>query len=78
MAKKSEETSVTTYLNLLVGGPLHHKLLSNAELMNRGQLSIRDDAEEVLRHAAEYRWTPEVVYGSESGKPARIWTWKDQ
>lgn len=77
MAKKAEEQPPITYLNLLQGGPLHNKLLTNAEFLNRGQLQAREDAKLLLKHAAEYRWTPEIIYGSESGKPARVWVWKE-
>lgn len=77
MKKSKEPEAVPTHLNLLRGGILHNKLLTNEELLSRVLISQRPDGKELLAHLAEYLWTPEVIYGSESGTPARVWVHKE-
>ena len=65
-----------THLNLLQGGPLHNTFLSNAELLDRVAISLKDNGDFVLQNVDRYRWTDETVTG-QSGKVARIWRYKE-
>lgn len=69
---------VLTHLNLLQGGPLHNTLLSNSELIDRVAIGVREDGEHILKHIDQYRWTPETIVGSETGRTARIWVHPDE
>lgn len=50
-------------VNLFRGGPHHNELITTREI-------TRDHR---YGWVAAYRWTPEVVIGSESGRKARVW-----
>lgn len=54
-------------LNLMRFGPHHHELHETHDLTQNGDNSW----------ILDYRWTPELVTGSESGKRARVWVHKD-
>jgi hypothetical protein len=56
-------------LNLFRYGPLHHRVVETSDLWKK-----RDQGFEAVN---QYTWTPEVVYGSESGAAARVWVWND-
>lgn len=56
-------------LNLFRFGPLHNQLVTVRDLWKE-----RDKGYEKVK---EYTWTQEIVYGSESGRPARVWVHRD-
>ena len=68
--------TVLTHLNLLQGGPLHNVFLSNAELIDRTAIHLKEHGDTILKHVDQYRWTAETLTGS-SGKVARIWRYKE-
>ena len=68
---------MASHLHLLRNGPLHNTLLTTAEIVDRSGVALRDDAQRVLAHVAEYRWTPETVVGEVSGNTAHVWIWRD-
>lgn len=55
-------------LNLFRFGPHHHELVETRDLTSKVEFNW----------VADYRWTPEVIVGSESGREARVWVHKDQ
>ncbi len=54
-------------LNLMRGGPRHNEIYETQTLViSHGMGFIMN-----------YQWTPEIIVGSESGRSARVWVWKD-
>ncbi len=52
-------------LNLMRGGPRHNEIYETTTLaLSHGMGFITD-----------YKWTPEIIVGSESGRSARVWVW---
>src|SRR5690349_1037677 len=56
-----------THLNLFQMGDHHNELWTNQELLHG-----RDSGEKAY-WITDYRWTPDVIEGSESGRLARVW-----
>lgn len=72
-----ESQMTETGLNLMRFGPLHNMILSNADLMRgrHGEMTEQDTM--VHAHGHRYRWTADTVTGSESGRVARVWEFKE-
>jgi hypothetical protein len=55
-------------LNLFQGGAHHNELVETSDLTSKGEFSW----------VIDYSWTTEIIYGSQSGRPARVWRPKEQ
>lgn len=60
-----------TDLNLFQYGDHHNELWTVAELLHGREKG------ESTTWITDYRWTDEVITGSESGRVARVWRHKD-
>lgn len=65
MVEKKPE--VGQMLNIFRYGDRHNEIHETKELMSS----------HLFGWIAAYIWTPEIIYGSESGRPARVWVHKD-
>lgn len=61
-----KDVDVKVDLHIFRGGPLHNELRTSEDLLHK-----RDP--ELVRRITEYRWVPETLTGSESGRVARVW-----
>lgn len=67
----SAKSGTETRVHLFVGGPHHHEVWTTEELMYRNEKLPE------VAWITDYAWTADTVVGSESGRVARVWVYRE-